>query len=115
MEISQFNDFVKRAWDLFPRVRFTNRYTIDELEDLFIMATGLPGEVGEICEKLKKYVRDGEIDKQALMLEMGDTIYYWFRIAQRFQLEPQQILDAVVQKIESRRGRGTLNGSGDYR
>lgn len=115
MEIAQFRDFVKHAWDRFPRVRNTSRYTIEELEDLFIMATGLPGETGEICEKLKKYVRDGELDKKALILEMGDTIYYWFRIAQWFEIEPADILDAVHDKIVSRGNRGTLNGSGDYR
>lgn len=32
--------------------------TKGDIENLFIMTVGLAGEAGEVCELLKKYVRD---------------------------------------------------------
>jgi NTP pyrophosphatase (non-canonical NTP hydrolase) len=86
-----------------------------ELRNLFIMSMGLPGEVGEVCEKIKKYVRDGTLDKDALKKELGDALYYLNRICKFFNFEPSDVINANVEKIESRHERGTMRGSGDNR
>lgn len=85
------------------------------LVDLYICSTGLPGEVGEVCEKLKKYVRDGTLDTAALCLELGDVLYYLTCIAAAFDLTLDQVMLANRAKLLDRRARGTMRGSGDAR
>jgi NTP pyrophosphatase (non-canonical NTP hydrolase) len=70
--------------------------------DLYIMATGLAGETGEVLELLKKHVRDGEIDTHALLLELGDVLHYLTRIAAQYGLSLPQVMDANVVKLEQR-------------
>lgn len=82
---------------------------------LVIMALGLPGEVGEACEHIKKYFRDGVLDRDALKKELGDVGYYWARICKFFGFEPSEVIAANIEKLESRRTRGVLHGNGDNR
>ena len=87
-----------------------------QLRDHYIMTVGLAGEVGEVCEVLKKHVRDGNpIDKKNLTKELGDVLYYLTRIATAYGIEPQALMDANVEKINGRHERGTLHGSGNDR
>lgn len=86
-----------------------------ELKDLYVMSTGTAGEAGEVMEKLKKYVRDKTLDKETLKLELGDVLYYLSRIASQFGMTLQEVMSANVEKINSRKQRGTMRGSGDNR
>jgi NTP pyrophosphatase (non-canonical NTP hydrolase) len=86
-----------------------------ELKDLYVMSTGTAGEAGEVMEKLKKYVRDKTLDKETLKLELGDVLYYLSRIASQFGMTFQEVMEANVEKINSRKQRGTMRGSGDNR
>jgi len=86
-----------------------------ELKDLYVMSTGTAGEAGEVMEKLKKYVRDKTLDKETLKLELGDVLYYLCRIASQFGMSFQDVMEANVNKINSRKQRGTMRGSGDIR
>lgn len=83
--------------------------------DYAIMSLGLPGEVGEVMELLKKQVRDGHLDRENLKKELGDVAYYWARLCLAHGLRPSEVLACNVEKIESRRARGVLRGSGDNR
>ena len=49
----------------------------------WIYFLGLSGEVGELCEKYKKIVRDGgDLERNHTMLmELGDVLWYLTRIA----------------------------------
>lgn len=82
---------------------------------LFIMALGLGGEAGEVMEHIKKLYRDGELDKKALKKELGDVVYYWARICRKFGFSPSSVLDANIEKLNSRNKRGTRRGNGDNR
>lgn len=46
-------------------------------------ALGLAGEAGEVCEKIKKGIRDhgGEFDRDALKKEIGDCMWYGAAVA----------------------------------
>jgi NTP pyrophosphatase (non-canonical NTP hydrolase) len=77
------------GWERFVREYWSDRRSDTDTSDAYqqlrhnyIMATGLAGECGEVLEHLKKDVRDGMIDRQALAFELGDVLYYLTRIAQ---------------------------------
>lgn len=85
------------------------------IRELFIMGQGLAGEGGEVAENLKKFVRDGTLDRENLKKEMGDVFYYFNKIMTFFNLTLDDIKEANVAKIEDRKKRGVQRGSGDNR
>lgn len=79
-------------------------------------ALGLSGESGEIAEKVKKWLRgDKELDKGALLKELGDPLWYITSLADDLGFTLQDVVDANVEKLTSRKDRGVLKGSGDDR
>lgn len=76
---------------------------------------GLVGESGEIAEKIKKYFRDGTIDKTNLQKELGDVIFYWFALHGAMGIDPEETIEANMVKLSDRKNRGVLRGSGDNR
>jgi NTP pyrophosphatase (non-canonical NTP hydrolase) len=88
---------------------------LTQLRDLFIMATGLGGEAGEVLEKLKKWIRDGNFDRDDVKKELGDLLYYVTKTAGRCGLTLDEVMAGNVAKLESRAARGTTQGSGDNR
>lgn len=86
-------------------------------------ALGLAGESGEIVEKVKKWLRGDTIQegdaymkfRQDLLLEMGDPLWYIASLAEDLGFTLQEVIDANVAKLTSRKERGVLKGSGDNR
>lgn len=81
---------------------------------------GLVGEAGEIAEKIKKVLRDknGELDtetKDLLTKELGDVLWYLSQLAVELDLEFEDIAQANIEKLQSRKKRDKLSGSGDSR
>lgn len=87
----------------------------DPERSLFIMTTGLAGEVGEVCEILKKRTRDGTFDRATFVKELGDVGYYWARICRHFDILPSEVIQTNVDKLLSRKARGAMRGSGNNR
>lgn len=84
-------------------------------DSLTIATLGLAGETGEVMEVLKKRLRDDKFDVENFKKEMGDVIYYWCKILNHFEIDPREILDINVTKIEDRKARNVQKGSGDNR
>jgi len=80
-------------------------------------AMRLCGEAGEIAEKVKKQVMRGdkELDKESLLKELGDPLWYITSMADDLGYTLQDVIDANVEKLTSRKDRGVLKGSGDER
>jgi NTP pyrophosphatase (non-canonical NTP hydrolase) len=76
---------------------------------------GLVGEAGEVAEKIKKKVRDGNIDLEGLQKELGDVIFYWYALHGALDLDPEVTKTMNMDKLNSRKERGTLQGNGDNR
>ena len=79
-------------------------------------ALGLVGEAGEISEKVKKWLRgDKELDKQGLLKELGDPLWYIASLADDLGFTLQDVVDANVEKLSSRKDRNLIHGEGDNR
>jgi len=76
---------------------------------------GLVGEAGEFAEKIKKFFRDGVIEDDLVKKELGDVLFYITALANYFNTNLQEVMDDNVKKLNDRKSRGTLQGSGDKR
>lgn len=78
-------------------------------------ALGLTGEAGEFSEKIKKWIRDGVLDKPLAAKELGDVLWYLTASARELGFTLQDIAEINMVKLLSRKERGVLGGSGDER
>ena len=78
-------------------------------------ALGLSGESGEVAEKVKKFIRDGNLDRNALAKELGDVLWYISALARDLEIDLDDVAKLNIEKLQSRAERGTLRGSGDNR
>ena len=99
MDVQEFDTFVRENW---RRRKSNSGNKPRPSRDLYIMATGLAGETGEVMELLKKHVRDGEIDRFDLLLELGDVLHYLTRIAAEYGFTLTQVMDANIIKLAQR-------------
>jgi len=81
---------------------------------------GLVGEAGEVADKVKKILRDkkGVFDKDskdAIKFELGDVLWYVSQLSSELGYELEEIAHANLQKLNSRKSRGKIQGSGDNR
>ena len=83
-------------------------------------ALGLAGEAGEVANKVKKIMRDGVQKlpsdwKQQLSSEIGDVLWYCAMLADHLKLDLGAIMQSNLDKLNDRKKRGALGGSGDKR
>lgn len=79
-------------------------------------ALGLAGEAGEVADKVKKIIRDGNIDSNhAIALELGDVLWYIASLASDLGYTMQDIAEMNVNKLHKRSRENKLKGSGDNR
>jgi|TARA_R110002074_G_scaffold62017_2_gene149573 NTP pyrophosphatase (non-canonical NTP hydrolase) len=85
------------------------------------LALGLTSEAGEVAGKVKKLIRDGEdkegfeLKKIAISHEIGDVLWYCAMMASEVGVSLNTIMKDNLEKLHSRKERGTLHGSGDDR
>ena len=83
-------------------------------------ALGLGGEVGEVLNKVKKIMRDhdGKLTdeyRDILRKELGDVLWYVAALSTELGLNLDEIAQLNLEKLFSRKQRGTLGGDGDNR
>lgn len=77
---------------------------------------GLVGEAGEVAEKIKKVLRDGSrVSPDEIVKEIGDVVFYATALANYFDASLTEVLRVNQDKLNSRKRRGTIKGSGDNR
>lgn len=80
-------------------------------------ALGIAGEAGEVANKAKKLLRDGDTNalREQIIDECGDLIWYWARILDELGRWSGSVADSNMHKLNSRLQRGVLHGSGENR
>lgn len=104
MQFNEYQEFVKTV-KVYP-----------EKHAIVYPALGLVGEAGEISEKVKKWLRgDKELDREGLLKELGDPLWYIASLADDLGFTLQEVVDMNVAKLTSRKERNILKGDGDDR
>ena len=84
----------------------------------------LAGEAGEVAEKLGKMMRDeayvpgaalSEAQVTAMSKELGDVLWYVANLAADLGLSLAEVGRGNLDKLQSRKERGVIHGSGDER
>lgn len=83
-------------------------------------ALGLTGEAGEVSDKVKKVLRDKEgnfsaVTKEEIAKELGDVLWYVAMMARDIGYTLGEVAEMNIRKLEDRKLRGKLGGSGDNR
>jgi NTP pyrophosphatase (non-canonical NTP hydrolase) len=116
----KLGDKLEAAVGSLPEATLTQIQPLVKLLALGYVVSGLAGETGEVCEKIKKIIRDSggtitEEAKQAIGKELGDQMWYQAQLATLLGLDLGEIAAGNLEKLRSRKERGVLSGSGDNR
>lgn len=104
MEFNTYNDFVL-SMKVYP-----------EQYKIVYPTLGMMGEAGEASEKVKKWLRgDKELDKLELAKEVGDVLWYLTSLADDLGYTLEEIALFNIEKLNSRKIRNVIKGSGDNR
>ena len=83
-------------------------------------ALGMAGEAGEVANKVKKLIRDGpdkrpDTWREDIASEIGDVLWYCAALADDLNLTLGMIASQNLAKLQKRKAKGTIGGSGDTR
>lgn len=86
------------------------------VSDELRLVLGLNGEAGELAEKYKKYIRDGDDTyREQVVDELGDVLWYWAMLCRQCGVSPQTVAEQNIKKLRDRMDRDVIRGSGDQR
>ena len=118
----KMNDYQKKA-------RKTAIYPSDM--KMIYPALGLAGESGEVCDKIKKVIRDtptktreDAVDyyvfewpfkREEIALELGDVLWYVANLASDLNMTLDYIATKNINKLRDRERRDVIKGEGDNR
>ncbi len=72
-------------------------------QDLRLAALGIAGEAGEVCDIIKKNSYHGhELDRDALIKELGDVLWYLAAAATLLDVELAEIGEKNISKLRAR-------------
>ena len=84
-------------------------------DDIVYFTLGLTGEAGEVADKIKKSIRDRELSADAMLLELGDVLWYISQISECLGYSLSEVAERNINKLQSRADRGVIGGEGDDR
>ena len=104
---------------ILPRVLLPVLDTFDPFNSLKVhvhrLQLGLASEAGEVADKVKKWIRDGTVDKAAISKELGDVLWYIAVLANDLGFPLSEVAKVNLDKLNKRQKDGTIKGSGDNR
>lgn len=109
----KINDYQKKAHE-------TADYKGMNDGDYSYPVMGLAEEAGEVSGKFAKAVRDdngliSEERREAIKKELGDVCWFVAEISTLLGFKLEDVMQANLDKLASRKARGVLHGSGDNR
>lgn len=78
-------------------------------------ALGLAAEAGEVANKVKKILRDGNFNREAIADEVGDCLWYIAALCRDLNVDMKELAKNNLRKLHDRKARGVIQGSGDKR
>jgi len=87
----------------------------DKKHAIIYPALGLAAEAGEVANKVKKIMRDGKLDREAIADEIGDCLWYIAALCRDLNVDMETVAYSNLEKLHGRQKRGTLRGNGDKR
>lgn len=114
IDLNKYADFVfalasmesKDFESLIDRLRELNEHEIVNIPLLMTSAIGLASEGGEFDEIVKKIVFQGKPlnDDNIFHMkrELGDIMWYWVNACNALGLDPNEVIDENVKKLEAR-------------
>jgi NTP pyrophosphatase (non-canonical NTP hydrolase) len=126
--MSTLSDGDLEAWEYYNEVYKTKQMGLSDYQkaasrtaiykaehSILYPALGLAGEAGEVSNKVKKMLRDGNFDKQGIAAEIGDVLWYLAALSRDLNIDLHDLAMQNLEKLYGRKARGTLKGSGDKR
>ena len=98
---NHLRNVIAKTWN------YANRYLPGSDRELMNIVFGLCAESGEVADVLKKYYCHTEKDnwpevRQKLVYEMGDVLFYWLKLADRYDITIDEIVEGNREKLASR-------------
>ena len=92
-------------------------YRLDTANEIYALLN-LAGEVGEVMSAVSKFIRDGgDVEKyhETIKKELGDIMWMVAAVAKDHRMTLSDICTTNLDKLESRKIRDAIQGSGDNR
>jgi NTP pyrophosphatase (non-canonical NTP hydrolase) len=98
----------------------TAKYPQNPTIGVIYTALGLASEAGEVAGKIKKMIRDDNMEltferKQQVVDELGDVLWYCAMLATELNISFNEVAIRNLQKLEDRNNRNAIHGDGDNR
>ena len=108
MELTEYQQLAHR----------TARYPAET--GVYYATLGLVGEAGEIANKVKKIIRDhgSQVTPEVISTlqdEIGDVLWYVAELCTVLGISLDEIAAKNIDKLQDRKQRGVITGSGDNR
>jgi len=120
-----FDEYQIKAGETSSRIQLLDVFELPpssfaQTAGLLYPVLGLQSEAGEVAGVVKRILRDddGEFSverRDALLLELGDVLWYVAEVCTILGAPLSEVAGMNVKKLNGRKTRGTINGSGDYR
>jgi len=71
-------------------------------EVLAYLGLGLSGEAGEVADTIRRQIRDGALNEDRLVYELGDLVFHWACLCAELGRLPSEMLEQSRRNIEAR-------------
>ncbi len=114
IDLNKYKNFVQEVTSLESNETMVLKHTMEELEKesgvnialLLTGAIGIASEGGEFSEIVKKCVFQGKpLDDETIFhckRELGDILWYWINSCRALDLDPNEVVEENVKKLEAR-------------